>query len=96
MDILQVLKKAIIRVREFMFGAAISWIAPPFLLARRQQEETFFAFMMQTNLLGMPILPTRWRLILLPYLIPSILNWKRRLRLWDDSLVTVDLKHIGH
>ncbi len=80
-----------------MFGAAISWIAPPFLLERRQQEEeTFFAFIMQTDLLGMPILPTRRRLILLPYLIPSILNWKRRLPLWDDSLATVDLRHIGH
>ncbi|GAB4522492.1 MAG: hypothetical protein Fur0018_04340 [Anaerolineales bacterium] len=96
MNILRGVQQGLSRLRAFMFGAAISWIAPPYLLARRREEEAFFIFLMQTSLLGMPILPSRRRLILLPYVIPNILNWKRRIKLWDDSLDTVDLKHIGH
>jgi hypothetical protein len=42
-----------------------------------------------------PLLPNR-RLFLLPHVIPQILYWRRRLALWDESLETADLKHLGH
>jgi multiple sugar transport system permease protein len=42
-----------------------------------------------------PLLPSR-RLFLLPHVIPQILYWRRRLALWDESLETADLKHLGH
>ena len=83
-------------LHEFMTGAALSWIAVPLVLKRRDETERlfFFAFLMQAE--GLPVLPPRERLFLLPNLVPHIMAWRRRLRLWDDSLETVDLKHIGH
>ncbi len=83
-------------LRGFIFGTAISWVAPPYLIRRRDETERLFVLLMESHLLGMPVLPWRTRLFLLPYAIPGILTWKRRLRLWDDSLEMADLKHIGH
>jgi len=83
-------------LRSFLFGAAISWIAPPYLLRRRRETERMFVLLMESSLLGIPLLPPRTRLGILPYAVPGILAWKRRLRLWDDSLEMADLKHIGH
>ena len=48
------------------------------------------------DLWGSTPLPPSRRLLLLPHVIPQILYWRRRLALWDESLETADLKHIGH
>ena len=83
-------------LREFIFGAALSWVTAPIRLKRRNQAEQIFVINMVMALHGVPVLPLRKRLFLLPYLVPHIMSWHRRLRLWDDSLETVDLRHIGH
>ncbi len=80
----------------FVFGAAISWVAPPYLIRRRNETERLFVLLTESHLLGVPLLPPQERLLFLPYTIPNILAWKRRLHLWDDSLEMADLKHIGH
>jgi len=48
------------------------------------------------NMNGLSPLPSRHRLWLLSEVIPQILYWRRKLLLWDDSLETADLKHLGH
>lgn len=83
-------------IHEFVAGAALSWASVPFILKRRQESEKLFILLTLLELTGNSTLPWRGRLFLLPYVIPQILNWRRRLALWDDSLETADLKHIGH
>jgi len=83
-------------IHEFVAGAALSWASVPYILKRRQETEKLFIALTFLELTGNSPLPSRGRLFLLPFVIPQILNWKRRLALWDDSLETADLKHIGH
>jgi len=83
-------------LREFIFGAALSWVTVPIRLKRRNQTEQIFVINLVMEMHGVPLLPTPYRLLMLPYLVPHLMTWRRRLRLWDDSLETVDLRHIGH
>ncbi len=81
---------------EFLFGAALSWASVPYQLKRRKEFEEIFVLHTLMSLWGVPpLLPSR-RLFLLPHVIPQILYWRRRLALWDESLETADLKHLGH
>jgi hypothetical protein len=83
-------------LHEFIAGAALSWASVPYVLRRRQETEKLFMLMTLMELTGSPPMPPPHRLFLLPYVVPQILYWRRRLALWDDSLETADLKHIGH
>ncbi len=84
------------QVRGFMAGAALSWTAVPYLLRRRREMEELFVLDLYLGLLGLEPVPPQERLWLIPYVVPQILAWRRRLRLWDDSLETANLAHIGH
>ncbi len=84
------------RLREFMLGAAVSWAAVPYILRRREVTARLFELDLWLTLRGLGPLPGPRRLYLLPYVVPQIMSWRRRLHLWDDSLETVNLAHIGH
>ena len=84
------------KIHEFVLGAALSWVLVPILLKRRDETERLFVLAMLLQNEGLAPLPPQKRLFLLPRMIPQIMAWRRRLRLWDDSLETVDLRHIGH
>lgn len=90
------LQRGIDTLREFLAGAALSWMSVPYLLHRRRETENLFILMTILGLVGSSPVPQRYRLFLLPYVVPQIMSWRRRLALWDDSLETVDLRHIGH
>lgn len=79
-----------------MFGAAMSWVLAPHLLKRRQELERLFMLVTTGDLMGASLMPPLNRLRLLPFMVPQILYWRRRLALWDEELEGVDLKHIGH
>ena len=79
----------------FVFGAAMSWVAVPYLLRRRQERERLFAMLVSARMMGVPCMPASHELRLLPYLVPSLLYWKR-LTLFSGELEGVDLRHIGH
>ncbi len=81
---------------EFVAGAALSWTSVPYLLKRRKETENLFVFFTLLELWGISPFPTPHKLLMLPYVVPQILYWRRRLALWDDALETADLKHIGH
>ncbi len=82
--------------RGFVTGVALSWLAAPVMLRRRAALEHLFALNLLLESKGLPVLPPKRRAFLLPHMVPLIMGWQRRLRLWDDSLDAVDLKHIGH
>lgn len=79
-----------------MFGAAMSWVLAPYALKRRAELERIFMLLVEGHLIGLPFLPPFSGLRLLPYLVPQILYWRRRLALWDEALETADLRHLGH
>jgi len=79
-----------------MFGAAMSWVIVPHMLERRKELERIFMLMTLGELTGVSFSPPSGTLRLLPFLVPQILYWRRRLALWDDELEEVNLRHIGH
>jgi len=83
-------------VAGFMFGMAVSWVMMPHALKRRAELERMFMLMTTGYLIGTPISPPSDGLRLLPYLVPQIMYWRRRMALWDGELELVDLKHLGH
>ena len=90
------LQRFFANLREFVAGAALSWTSVPYLLKRRKETESLFVLSTLLDLWGLSPLPPHARLWILPYVVPQILYWRRRLRLWDDALETADLKHLGH
>jgi hypothetical protein len=88
------------RLREwwsgFMFGAAMSWVMAPHTVQRRHELEGIFILMTAADLMGFSLVPPMSSQRLLPFLVPQILYWRRRLALWDEELESVDLKHLGH
>lgn len=93
---LPLLERFYFQVREFVAGAALSWTSVPYLLKRRKETENLFVFLTLLELWGTSPFPAQRKLFMLPYVMPQILYWRRRLALWDDALETADLKHIGH
>ena len=89
-------KRIINWLHEFVSGTALSWTSVPYILRRRRETENLFMFGLILNLNGLSPLPSRYRLWLLLEVVPQILYWRRKLLLWDDSLETADLKHLGH
>ncbi len=72
------------RVAEFMYGAAMSWVMTPHMLKRRAELERLFMLMTTSDLMGISLSPSPNGLRLLPFLVPQILYWRRRLALWDE------------
>ncbi len=83
-------------VRGFMYGAAKSWVMVPYQLKKRRELEHLFVVLMLSEQAGVPLSPPDLQLRLLPYLVPQILYWRRRMRLWDDDLEMAHLPHLGH
>ncbi len=81
---------------DFMFGAALSWVAVPYRLRRRNSLTQMLVLDFYLGLVGLTPIPPSRRLWLLPYVVPQVMSWHRLWRLWDDSLETANLAHIGH
>ncbi len=96
MQLTEIIRRFSNSLHEFVSGAALSWAAVPYLLKRRQETEYLFILITLLEISGYSPFPLRRRLFLLPYVIPQILYWRRRLALWDESLEVADLKHLGH
>ncbi len=65
------------RLREFFFGLTGMEFAQH-ALAMRASVETLFMAATIGDLIGLPILPPYYSLRLLPYIVPQIETWKRR------------------
>ncbi len=65
-------------VKEVMYGMASHDMARSALRTRASMEHLFILITMG-DLIGVPILPPYYSLRLLPYVVPQIATWKRRL-----------------
>jgi hypothetical protein len=65
-------------VRETIYGMAAHDMSRAALRTRASMEHLFILITMG-DLLGVPILPPYYSLRLLPYVVPQISTWKRRM-----------------
>lgn len=82
-------------VSAFLLGASFSWTVMPYLLQYRKETDRMMALILNAQLLGLPLLPSTAILRLLPFLVPSLLWW-RRTSIFTEALEGADLRHIGH
>ena len=64
-------------VREFFFGM-IGYEFERHAVEMRSTMETLFMAVSFGDMLGLPIIPPYYSLRLLPFVVPSIATWKRR------------------
>jgi hypothetical protein len=64
-------------LREFVYGLSGYEFAQHAVEARAAME-TLFLTIVFGDLVGLPILPPYYSLRLLPYIVPSVSTWKRR------------------
>src|SRR5438874_12521961 len=64
--------------REVMYGMA-SHDMSRYALRTRASMEHLFILITMGDLIGVPILPPYYSLRLLPYVVPNIATWKRRM-----------------
>jgi hypothetical protein len=72
------LKKLGMGFRDFLYGMA-GHDMTRFALKTRGSMEHLFILITMGDLLGVPILPPYYSLRLLPYVVPQISTWKRRM-----------------
>ena len=65
-------------ILDFIYGMASHDMARQALKTRGSMEHLFILITMG-DLLGVPILPPYYSLRLLPYVVPQISTWKRRM-----------------
>jgi len=65
-------------IKEFLYGMA-GHDMTRFALKTRGSMEYLFILITMGDLLGIPILPPYYSLRLLPYVVPQISTWKRRM-----------------
>ncbi len=71
----QKIKKSVL---DFVYGMATHEMTRQALKTRGSMEHLFILITMG-DLLGIPILPPYYSLRLLPYVVPQISTWKRRM-----------------
>ena len=64
--------------KEFVYGMAAHDMARQALKTRSSMEHLFILITMG-DMLGVPILPPYYSLRLLPYVVPQVATWKRRM-----------------
>jgi hypothetical protein len=72
------LKRLFGTARDVMYGMA-SHDMSRYALRTRASMEHLFILITMGDLLGVPILPPYYSLRLLPYVVPQISTWKRRM-----------------
>jgi len=65
-------------IKEFVYGMAAHDSAR-FAMKTRASMEHLFILITMGDMLGVPILPPYYSLRLLPYVVPQISTWKRRM-----------------
>ncbi len=65
------------RVREFLYGM-IGYEFEQHIVEMRSAMEALFMAITFGDMIGLPIIPPYYSLRLLPYVVPSIETWKRR------------------
>ena len=83
------IEKAIRTVGEVIYGMTVyDWVHE--LKKARNGQERIFTLIVFGDLLGVPILPPYHMLRLIPYLVPSIENWRRSMLRERDFTDLID------
>ncbi len=69
--------KRLNRIREFLYGL-YAYEFERQALELRGEVESAFMLITVGDMLGVPIIPPIYALRVLPYLVPNIASWKRR------------------
>jgi hypothetical protein len=81
---LSAMKRIWHNVQETVYGMAAHDMSRAALRTRASMEHLFILITMG-DLLGIPILPPYYSLRLLPYVVPQIATWKRRMLREKDA-----------
>jgi len=65
------------KVKEFLYGMA-GYEFAQHALEMRASMENLFLLAIVGDMIGLPILPPYYSLRLLPYVVPNVQTWKRR------------------
>jgi hypothetical protein len=71
------LQRAVRALREFFYGM-MGYELAQHALEMRSSVEALFMLATFGDILGVPVLPPYYNLRLLPYVVPHIASWKRR------------------
>jgi hypothetical protein len=72
-------------IGEFIYGAA-AYDMVSYAVRLRAETENMFMFAVFGDLLGLPLMPPYYSLRLLPYVLPQVATWKRRVLREKDIL----------
>ncbi len=81
-------------LREFLYGMTGHEFARH-ALETRSSLETVFMVSLVGDMVGLPILPPYYSLRLLPFVVPSVATWKRRVLRERDFSTTPDYELHG-
>jgi hypothetical protein len=85
--------KAISTLKDVIYGMTVyDWVHE--LKKARHEQERLFTLIVFGDLLGVPILPPYHMLRIIPYLVPSIENWRRSM-LRERDLTDIIDQEIG-
>ena len=79
------ISRALETLRGILYGASAHEIVL-YTLRLRADMENLFILITLGDLIGLPILPPYYSLRLLPYLVPQVASWKRRVLRERDVL----------
>ncbi len=83
------IEKALRTLREVIYGMTVyDWVRE--LQKARNEQERLFTLIVYGDLLGVPILPPYYTLRLLPYLVPTLENWRRSMLRERDLTDLID------
>ena len=76
-------------VREFLYGMTGHEFARQ-ALHTRSTLETIFMVSLMGDIIGLPVMPPYYSLRLLPFVVPGVATWKRRVLREHDSMAGHD------
>jgi hypothetical protein len=84
-----IINEAFQTLREVIYGMTVyDWVHE--LQKARNEQERLFTLIVYGDLLGIPVLPPYYSLRLLPFLVPSLENWRRSMLRERDLTDLID------
>jgi hypothetical protein len=84
-----VIQETLQTLGEVIYGMTVyDWVHE--LQRARNEQERLFTLIVYGDLLGVPILPPYYTLRLIPYMVPSLENWRRSMLRERDLTDLID------
>jgi hypothetical protein len=87
--ITRILRKVYQTVSEVFYGMTVyDWVHE--LSKARNEQDRLFTLIVYGDLLGIPLLPPYYTLRLIPYMVPTLQNWRRSILRERDFVDLID------